>query len=996
MIRQSAPSTPEERLFSGALTAVAITLVVIYAFVASDLPLEVKQAASYLGLILGGVFGCLASRTRARRSQGRRRRAWVLISLACGLGAVANTWYVLEKARIVPNELVTDATLLLAGLSGVAAILLFPTAKRRRTDSARMVLDGVVVGGSILYIVSVTVFPELLNVQRVDERIASLILPVIDAMLATLAVLLILRGRREDRTTLALLSAGMVLYAGSDLPFAVANARSEYVFGQPSDLGWIAGYGLIVLAALYPGGAGPIAEEVEQETSPMWGTVLMFGLFVTAVSVGLFWDKQNADVSTVAGGMLVGVMLAVAARQILLVMDNDKLRQSLERRVVERTAELAKLTEQRELLLSSVGDGIYGVDREGRVTFANPAALTILGWEPEALIGLPAHETFHGLQPDGEPYPLSHCYITEAIEAGIRAHGEEDTYRRLDGKEIPVEVTASPLTSAEGIVGAVVGFRDVTERREVDRMKSEFVSVVSHELRTPLTAIRGSLGLISGGAVGQLPPKAAHMVTIALESSERLTRLINDILDIERIEAGTTPMDVADHAAAELVDAAVAQVQVIATNARVRIEVRRADGDVHADRDRVVQALLNLLGNAIKFSPPDTVIEVESALDGDMVAFRVSDQGRGIPPDKLAGIFNRFEQVDSSDAREKGGTGLGLAISRSIVERHGGRIWAESGPEGGATFRFTLPRAATPVDRTGARTERASVIVHGVDPQAVGAVAANLDAHGYRCLSLTTAATVIAQAEMHRPAAVVVVVDADLDAATTLVTALRRNAETRELPLVVVSAGAPGAAPTLAACADGWVAPGAEDDLLVRTLVTAVLGHRARGAVLVVEDDDDLAHVIRALLERRGLIVHHARTRAEAESYCAFSRPNVLILDRVLPDGTGVELVASLREQDRLADVPVIVYSSAEVRPEERDDLRLGRTVYLSKGRATPQQLEAYVVELMGRTVVGADADRGGARAHGRPPLPTPESVLDGAKGLASTAGVPVHQGERA
>jgi PAS domain S-box-containing protein len=996
MIRQSAPpSTPEERLFSGAVTAVAVVLVVLYAFLSSDLPAGVRELTSFIGLIGGGIVASVACRRRGLRSTGRRRRSWMLISAACALGAAGNTWYALHEYGVTPDDNVTDGALLLAGLCGVAAILLFPTAQRRRTDSARMLLDGIVVGGSILYIVSVTVFPELLEAEDVEERIASLILPVFDAMLATLAVLLILRGRREDRTTLALLSVGMVLYAASDLTYAVVNAESTYTFGAERDLGWIAGYGLIVLAALHSSrGAGSDLDEVEQEMSPLWGTVLMFGLFLAAASVSLFWEKP-APVERPAGAMLVGVMLAVAARQILLIMDNDKLRQGLERRVMERTAELAKLTEQRELLLSSVGDGIYGVDRDGRVTFANPAALTILGRESDALIGLPAHETFHGLQPDGTPYPLSHCYVTEAIESGIRAHGEEDTYRRLDGKEIPVEVTASPLTSAEGIVGAVVGFRDVTERREVDRMKSEFVSVVSHELRTPLTAIRGSLGLISGGAVGALPPRAAHMVTIALESSERLTRLINDILDIERIEAGTTPMDIADHSAAELIDAAIAQVQVIAANAGVRLDVRQADGDVHADRDRIVQALLNLLGNAIKFSPRDTVIEVESDVDGDMVSFRVSDHGRGIPTDKLGSIFNRFEQVDSSDAREKGGTGLGLAISRSIVERHGGRIWAESGPDGGATFRFTLPRAASPVDRSGARTERASVIVHGVDPTAVGAVTTDLDTHGYRCLTLTTAPTVIAQAEMHRPAAIVLVADSSPEAATQLVTALRRNPETQEVPVVVVSDRRPAEFPTLAACADGWVAPGSGDDLLVRTLVTAVLGQRARGVVLVVEDDEDLADVIRALLERRGLLVHHARTKVEALSRCAFSRPNVLILDRVLPDGNGVELVASLREQEKLADLPVIVYSSAEVRPEERDGLRLGRTVYLSKGRATPQQLEAYVVELIGRTIVNPDAGRSAGRSHVRSSLAGPAPVLDGTAGAGTPAGVPAHQGER-
>jgi len=183
------------------------------------------------------------------------------------------------------------------------------------------------------------------------------------------------------------------------------------------------------------------------------------------------------------------------------------------------------------------------------------------------------------------------------------------------------------------------------------------------------------------------------MINIALESSDRLARLINEILDIERVESGTMSMNVSEQAAADLVHAAVQQVQMLAVEAGVTVTVTNVDGVVVADADRVIQTLLNLLGNAIKFSPPRTAVEVSTASRGSFVTFGITDHGRGIPEDKLDRIFARFEQVDSSDAREKGGSGLGLAISRSIVERLGGRIWAENNPGGGATFQFTLPQA---------------------------------------------------------------------------------------------------------------------------------------------------------------------------------------------------------------------------------------------------------------------------------------------------------------
>ena len=230
-------------------------------------------------------------------------------------------------------------------------------------------------------------------------------------------------------------------------------------------------------------------------------------------------------------------------------------------------------------------------------------------------------------------------------------------------------------------------------------MKSEFVSMVSHELRTPLTSIRGALGLLAGGAFGPLAPGATRMVDIAMDSSERLARLINDILDLERIESGGLPIKVGTHHAADLIDAAVTQVQVQAAEAGVRLRVGRAGGWVRADPDHVVQTMLNLLSNAIKFSPRHATVEIEALEAGGVIEFQITDHGRGIPQEKLDVIFARFEQVDTSDARAKGGFGLGLAISRSLVERQGGRIWAENNPTGGAVFRFTLPACAPGADR---------------------------------------------------------------------------------------------------------------------------------------------------------------------------------------------------------------------------------------------------------------------------------------------------------
>ena len=630
---------------------------------------------------------------RARRCTGRRRRAWTWWAVASLFSALSNLLLITSAASSPdPNRTPSDIALTIGLVIAVAGLATFPLARRRGTDIARMVLDGIVLGGSSLFVANVLLFP-LILVDQDGSSAFSLVVPVIDVVIATVATLLFLRGAPADRPTLGLAALGFVCYAWSDFSYALHySLEGAYTFGSITDIGWIAGYGLIALAAYSPGSQAGPSGEAPREASPVAGTAIMFLLFLLAAVLSLV-NLGNGTLTAGAAALWLLVLLALLARQIMLIVDNEQLRQSLERRVIERTRSLRKVAQQSDLLVNSVGDGIYGVDRDGVVTFVNPAAARVLGYPPHELIGREAHATFHDLQPDGSPFPVSTCYITEAIQDQQMTSSEQDSYRRADGLSVPVEVTATPLIEDDRAIGAVVVFRDVTQRREVDRMKSEFVSMVSHELRTPLTAIRGSLGLIAGGALGELTAPAGRMVDIALVSSERLARLINEILDIERIESGMLSMDLGTHRARDLIDLAIGQVQVIAEDAGVRVRLGRTDGEVYADADRVVQTLLNLLSNAIKFSYRGGQVLVEAEPRGGFVEFAIRDNGRGIPEDKLDSIFFRFEQVDSSDAREKGGSGLGLSISRSIVERLGGRIWAINNPGPGATFLFTLPSA---------------------------------------------------------------------------------------------------------------------------------------------------------------------------------------------------------------------------------------------------------------------------------------------------------------
>jgi len=671
------------------LLAAVIVVGLVGLLLAGDLPQPVRRSVSGVALVASGLAVTAACLIRSRRSAGRRRAAWALFGAAALAAALGNIWLTVVDLAALPSlRRVGDTIILVAVALVLAGLLAYPFGRRRLFDVVRLLLDAVVLGGSILLILSNTVLPRITESPSV-ATFALVVAPVIDIVMATVIWLLLLRARRRDRLGLALAAAGFVLFSVSEITAAVARSHGDFAFGTVVDLGWIAGYTVLAIAICWSPSSFPTPPDEDSiDKSPVAGTLVMFTVFVVASALTISSVLRGGATATTLA-LLAVVMVAILARQVLLLIDNDRLRARLEQRVIERSTELAEVTQRSDLMVNSVEDGVYGVDSQGRVSFVNPAGARLLGSRRSALLGRSAHQTFHS-------HPLGACYLRTIQRTGLALTGIEDSYRTADGRDVPVEVSASPMVEGTGVRGVVVVFRDVTRRREVDRMKNEFVSLVSHELKTPLTAIRGSLGLLAGGALGELAPPATRMIEIAMESSERLTRLINEILDMERIESGAMSMEIGPLPAADLLAAAREQVQVLAGDAGIVVRVVRAEGTVVADADRVVQTLINLIGNAIKFSPPGSEVTLDAAPEAGMITFRVTDQGRGIPPNRLEVIFERFEQVDSSDAREKGGTGLGLAISRSIVERLGGRIWAENNPTGGAVFSFTLPVATPP------------------------------------------------------------------------------------------------------------------------------------------------------------------------------------------------------------------------------------------------------------------------------------------------------------
>ncbi|TAG92858.1 MAG: PAS domain S-box protein [Oscillatoriales cyanobacterium] len=379
----------------------------------------------------------------------------------------------------------------------------------------------------------------------------------------------------------------------------------------------------------------------------------------------------------------------------------QKLNQQLEIRVFQRTKELEfSQTELRhsEALFRSLSEcspvGIFKIDAEGKFIYTNPRCQAIGGFTSEEALGDGWMQFVHqeDLKVVLSMWSNPKSFAPE-FSCEFRHIHRDGTVRFCRVKTAPI---FSPLGQLIGHVGTVA---DITESRAIEQMKNEFISIVSHELRTPLASIRGSLGLLAGGVLKNQPETAKQMLEIASNDTERLVRLVNDILDLERLDSTQVTLAKQWCDATDLIRQSVKSVQSLVDQNNINLSIVSGSVQIWAEPDRIIQMLVNLLSNAIKFSPAQSTVTVSVEDLGDSlrdsyasrVLFEVKDRGRGIPADKLENIFGRFQQVDASDSRQKGGTGLGLAICRSIVQQHGGRIWVESVVGEGSSFYFTLP-----------------------------------------------------------------------------------------------------------------------------------------------------------------------------------------------------------------------------------------------------------------------------------------------------------------
>jgi PAS domain S-box-containing protein len=630
--------------------------------------------------------------------------------------------------------------------------------------------------------------------------------------------------------------------------------------------------------------------------------------------------------------------------------------------------------QESDILLKAILDGgkhsIIVTHPSGVVKFMNHAAERLYGYPASHFIGrhissfrkeiydraeLEAEADKLGREA-GEPIGLDDAFMLALHKYGT--YEREWTAVRRDGVKVPVLVSVTIMKGEEGETAGFLSIsQDISERKRLERMKSEFISTVSHELRTPLTSIRGALGLMVGGAVGVLPKAAADLASLAYRNSERLVRIINDILDMEKVESGKFNFDIRPFEAMERIRQSLEENRAYGEKYGVRFVLKEAPGAVQvlADPDRFLQVLANLLSNAAKFSPQGAEVWVGVSDGGESVRFSVRDFGEGIPEAFRSRVFEKFAQSENADSLRKEGTGLGLSITQKMVEAMGGGIRFETAVGRGTTFLFTLPRApatggpdseGTAVSDAAAGVGGRRILICEDDHDVATLLKLLLERAGFAADIAHTMADVRRMLPLQAYAALTLDLILPDGNGLEFLRELRANPAWKHLPVMVISAKADegrlefnGSPVELV----DWISKPIDEDFLADSL-QRVFAETRHGLprVLHVEDDGDLRQILSRYFHGKAEWIG-AATLEEARALVEKEHFDLILLDMALPDGSGLELLKGLDKQTG-RPIPVLILSNNE--PSE-EDIRERVSAVLLKSRISEERVVQTVLSLI-------------------------------------------------
>ena len=637
------------------------------------------------------------------------------------------------------------------------------------------------------------------------------------------------------------------------------------------------------------------------------------------------------------------LLVDTAAIQVAHAINNAELYRLI-RNQAERLGTMLKARQveaaKSQAILEAVADGVIVADADGSIILFNAAAERILEFPRQKALGRTTREML-GLY-GSQARDWMETVARWAAQPGVYA-AEEFLAARLDIGDRIVSVHLSPVLMGDEFLGTVSVFRDVTAEVEAKRAKTEFVSTVSHELRTPMTSIKGYVELLLMGAVGAVTDDQQHFLSIIRNNADRLTMLVNDLLNISRMESGRMTLSPKMVRMDAMVDQVIAAMEGRAMDKGLALQsdVAPTLPKVIADPDRLAQILTNLVENACSYTPAGGEITVSAAANGDMMHVSVRDTGIGIAPEDQEKVFDRFFRADHPVVQDSSGTGLGLSIVQSLVEMHGGRIWVESGVGEGSTFTFTLPTVETKrVTREGKKPERDAmkVLVIEDDPDIAFLIQLHLAGNGQEVVVAQRGDEAIEMAQLERPDLITLdILLPDVDGFTVL-EELKSNPATQEIPVVVISVLSDQDECLRLGAVDYVTKPIDEQRLL--HAVRKVLARR--GTVLVVDDDEDTLSLMRKILRDNGFGVRTTSRGLRALRVAREVRPALILLDLKMQDVDGQVVLRRLKNDPLTRDIPVMVLTGSTIIDDAKRQkvLALGAARFMSKPFSVGEMME--------------------------------------------------------
>lgn len=595
----------------------------------------------------------------------------------------------------------------------------------------------------------------------------------------------------------------------------------------------------------------------------------------------------------------------------------------------EQNQVLASLNHRMESVLNATNDGIALLDRNGRFALVNRRFCEMLGTRAENLL--------HQVPEDASPELIDYLARIAAVTPGSlhEPRAVAENIFELPGPERrALQVYTAPVQGEERaeLIGRIIALRDVTRERELDKMKTDFVSVVSHELRTPLTSIKGYTDLLLSGAAGDINELQREFLGITQTSTTRLTSLINDMLDISRIESGRIEIKHEPIDYRQIVDDTLRLMKAPADERNITMEASLPESmpPVRGDTDKVAQVLTNLVSNALKYTPPGGWIKVILEVSGDAsVTTCVADSGIGISPADQKKLFQRFFRADNTSTREAGGTGLGLVIAKSIVEILGGAIWVESETGQGSRFYFTLPlyleTVQAPAPKPVALPDRGIglVLVVDDDDYVRNLVQHHLHRRGYGTLEAANGEDALQKARQHKPDVITLdMLMPGMDGLHVL-RALKQDRATATIPVVTLSAVGDPARGALSLGAFSFLQKPFDEDRFIRTMAEAIRSVRDRDAktgmtVLFVGLSQEAAQAAQSRQEietavsklaAQGITLKLVDTAPEAIALTVLNAPDMILIDMAMPEADLFELLSALKAEEEAARIPIILLS---------------------------------------------------------------------------------------